>query len=70
MAEEQPPMTVKGFDKPIHYYKVAGILDDLIEEGMVIREEQDGVKVLVDLTKRDKSSAIRTIRKVLSQLED
>ena len=62
-------MTVKGFDKPIHYFKVAGVDDDLIEEGKVVREVQDGVEVLVDLTKRDKSSAIRTIQKVLSQLE-
>jgi hypothetical protein len=70
MAEEQPPLTVKGFDKPIRCYKGAGILDDLAEEGKVIHKEQDGVRVLVDLTKQDKSSAIRTIREVLSQLED
>jgi class 3 adenylate cyclase/CheY-like chemotaxis protein len=69
LAEEQPPLTVKGFDKPILSYKVAGDYDDLIEEGKVIREEQDGVKVMIDLTKQDKSSVIRTIREVLSQLE-
>jgi class 3 adenylate cyclase len=70
LAEEQPPLTVKGFDKPIHCYKVEGILDDLAGEGKVIHKERDGVRVLVDLTKQDKSVAIRTIREVLSQLED
>jgi adenylate cyclase len=69
MAEEQPPLTVKGFDKPILSYIVGSGYDDLIEEGKVIREEQDGVKVMIDLTKQDKSSVIRTIREVLSQLE-
>jgi class 3 adenylate cyclase len=70
MAEEQPPLSVKGFDKPIHCYKVVGIYDDLLEEGNVIREEQDGIKVLVDLTKRDKLGAIRVLEKVLSQLKN
>ncbi len=70
MTEEQPPLSVKGFDKPIHCYKVVGIYDDLLEEGKVIREEQDGIKVLVDLTKRDKLGAIRALEKVLSQLKN
>lgn len=69
MAEEQPPLAVKGFDKPIHCYRIVGIYDDLIEEGKVIRKEEDGVRVLVDLTKRDKSSAIRALEEVLSQLK-
>ncbi len=70
LAEEHPPLTVKAFDKPIHYYKVVGIYDDLVEEGKIIRKEQDGVRVMVDLTKQDKSGAIRTIEEVLSQRED
>ena len=70
MAEEQPPLAVKGFNKPVHYYKIVGIYDDLIKEGKVIRKEEDGVRVLVDLTKRDKSGAIRVIEEVLSQLNN
>jgi class 3 adenylate cyclase len=70
VAEEQPPLAVKGFDKPVHCYKVVGIYDDLIDEGKFIRKEEDGVRVLVDLTKRDKSRAIRVLEEVLSQLKD
>lgn len=69
MAEEQPPLTVKGFDKPIHCYKVLGIYDELIEEGKIIRKEQDGVTVLVDLRNRDRSGAIKALEEVLSQLK-
>lgn len=68
MAEEQPPLLVKGFDKPIHCYKIVGIYDELIEEGKIICKEQDGVKVLVDLTNHDKSGAITVLEEVLSQL--
>jgi len=70
MAEEQPPLMVKGFDKPVHCYKVVGIYDDLIEKGAVIQKEQDGVRILVDMTKRDKSGAIRVLEEVLSQIKD
>jgi class 3 adenylate cyclase len=70
MAEEQPPLTVKGFDKPIHCYKIVGIYDDLVEEGKVIRREEGGVRVLVDLTKQDKSGAIKALEDVLSQLKN
>jgi len=68
MADEQPPLTVKGFYKPIHCYKVVGLYDDLIEEEQVIRTEQDGVRVLVDLSKQDKAGAIRALEEVLLRL--
>jgi len=36
----------------------------------VIRKEQEGVGVLVDLEKADKADVIAAIKDVLSQLED
>jgi hypothetical protein len=41
-AEEQTLFKVKGFGEPIRAYKVLGLYDNLAEEGLVIREEQDG----------------------------
>jgi class 3 adenylate cyclase/PAS domain-containing protein len=55
LTEEQPPMTVKGFMRPINNYKVAGTYDDLVDEGRVVLQERDGLRVLVDLTRQDKS---------------
>ena len=69
MAEEQPPLAVKGFDKPIHCYRVVGSYDDLVREGKVIREEQDGLSVLIDLSKWDKPGAVSALEKVLAQLK-
>ncbi len=51
-------------------YSVVGLYDDLAEQGRIIRKDEDGVRVLVDLKKGDKAHAIRTIKDVLSQLED
>lgn len=51
-VEEREPIKVKGFADPIRCYKVLGLYDDLADEGMVIREEADGFKFLLDLQKR------------------
>ncbi len=69
LAEEQKPVTVKGFAKPIRIYRVAGVYDDLEEEGQIIRQEQDGIKLIVDLTKNGKEGAIRAIEEMLSELK-
>jgi len=70
LTEEQPPMTVKGFARPISTYKVVGTYDDLVDEGRVVLQEREGLRVLVDLTKQDKSEAIAVLEEVLSQLKD
>jgi class 3 adenylate cyclase len=70
MAEECDTMTVKGFAKPVRTYRVVGLYDDLVEQGRVIQEEQDGVRVMVFMKTGDKSAAIQAIKDVLSQLED
>ena len=70
MAEEGDTLTVKGFAKPVRTYSVVGLYDDLAEQGRIIRKEQDGVRVLVDLKKGGKAAAIKAIKDVLSKLED
>ena len=70
LTEEQPSMTVKGFVRPINNYKVVGTYDELVDEGKVVLQERDGIRLLVDLTKQDKSEAIAVLEEVLSQLKD
>ena len=62
-------VTAKGFAKPIRIYRVAGIYDDLEEEGQIIRQEKDGIKLIVDLTQNGKKGAIRAIEEMLSELK-
>jgi CheY-like chemotaxis protein len=69
MTEEQPPITVKGFPKPISGYKLVGTYDDLVKEGRVVLEERDGLHVLVDLTKQDRSEVIEILQDILTQLK-
>ena len=69
MTEEQPPITVKGFPKPISGYKLVGTYDDLVKSGKVVLEERDGLHLLVDLTKQDRSDVIEILEDVLTQLK-
>jgi hypothetical protein len=65
---EHGPITVKGFAEPLHCYKVLGLYDDLVREGQVIREEQEGFKFMLDLKKQDKQKAISTLEAILARL--
>jgi class 3 adenylate cyclase/PAS domain-containing protein len=70
LTEEQPPMTVKGFARPINNFKVIGTYDEMIDEGRVVLQERDGLRILVDLSKQDKSEAISVLEEVLAQLKN
>src|SRR5207249_2143440 len=69
-TEEQSPVKVKGFPKPIRNYRIADVYDEPSEQGRIIREEREGLRVLVDLQKQDKASAIEVLEKILSQLKN
>ncbi len=61
---------MKGFAQPIRTYKVVGIYEDLEKEGRILRKEEDGVRVVIDLSKQDKADAIEALKDVISRLED
>jgi adenylate cyclase len=69
LTEEQQAIAVKGFARPIRTHKVIGIYDDLAVEGRIIRKEQAGLRILLDLAKQDKAAAIAAIKDVLAQLD-
>jgi hypothetical protein len=68
LTEEQEPVSVKGFADPVRVYRVVGIYDELETHGRIIREERQGVRLLVDLTKGDLASAIAAVETVLARL--
>jgi adenylate cyclase len=70
LTEEQLAISVKGFARPVRTHKVIGIYDDLVEQGRIIRREQGGLRIVLDLTKQDKAAAVRAVEEFLSELRD
>ncbi len=68
LAEEQAPIEAKGFAKPVRNYKVLEQFDQLPDQKRVIHQEQDGLRIVLDLQKLDKASAILTLKSILSRL--
>ena len=68
-TEEQSAVTVKGLAEPVRCYKVLGIYDELVRQGSVIREEEDGLRLLLDLRKQDRAHAIEVLESVLTRLK-
>jgi adenylate cyclase len=69
LTEEQEALSVKGFAHPVRVYRVVGIYDELEQDGQIIREERDGFRLLVDLTKGNQASAIAAVENVLARLK-
>jgi len=69
IAEERTAIQAKGIIKPVRNYAVIAPVDDLIAEGRAIHEEQDGLRVLVDLQKLDKAKAVKALEGILIRLK-
>lgn len=72
-AEEQSTLTLKGIPRPVQSYKVIGIYDDLVEEGQVIRHDQGGLQLTVDLGRLDgdeKKLAISVLEETAAKLRE
>jgi adenylate cyclase len=69
-AEERKPVHAKGIAKPVRNYEVIARIDDLVEQGRAIHEEQEGLRVLVDLQKLDKTKAVTALESILSRLKN
>ena len=60
---------MKGFAQPVRAYLVVGIYDELEKDGRIIREERDGFRLLVDLSKGDQAGTIAAVENVLARLK-
>jgi adenylate cyclase len=69
LAEERTPIQAKGIAKPVRNYAVIAQIEDLVAQGRAIHEEQDGLRILVDLQKLDKEKAVKALESVLTRLK-
>jgi len=73
MTEETGTITVKGFPRPVKTYRVVGVQDEVGGDGRVIRQEQEGLLLIIDrkkLTGKNRADVIRVLQDALGRLED
>jgi class 3 adenylate cyclase/PAS domain-containing protein len=73
LAEETGTITVKGFAKPVRTHRVVGLHDGAGIQGRVIRQEQDGMLLIIDqhkLTGKGRAEAIRALQEAVGRLTD
>src|SRR5262245_37719283 len=69
LAEEREPFKAKGIAKPVRNYRVVDHIGTMVGQGKAIREEQDGLRLFLDLQKVDKVNAVRTLENALARLK-
>jgi class 3 adenylate cyclase len=73
LAEETGTITVKGFAKPVRTHRVVGLIDGSGLQGRVIRQEQDGLLLVIDRHKlgaQGRAEAIRLLEEAVTRLKD
>jgi len=73
IAEETGTITVKGFAKPVRTYRVVGLYDDGVKDGRMIRQEQEGLLLIIDqrkLSAGSRADARRILQDVIDRLQD
>jgi class 3 adenylate cyclase/PAS domain-containing protein len=73
VAEETGTITVKGFSAPVRTYRVVGLHDTTGIQGRIIRQEQDGLLLIIDqkkLTSEGRADAIRALEEAVGRLKE
>ena len=67
-ADEQAPLELKGFAKPVRCYRVRESGDAAAADSRLIRAEQDGLRLQLDLDRLEPEAAARVLEDVLARL--
>ena len=68
LAEERSPIQAKGFAKPVRNYRVVDPLGEREPEARLIHEEREGLRIVADLQKLDRASAVEALRALIARL--
>ena len=73
LAEETGTITVKGFSTPVRTHRVVGLHDGSGIQGRIIRQEQDGLLLIIDqkkLTPEGRTDAIRVLQEAADRIRE
>jgi adenylate cyclase len=67
-AEECQPIHAKGIARAVRNYKIIDRIDDMVQQGRAIREDQHGLKLTVDFEKLDREKAVEMLKDIIARL--
>jgi class 3 adenylate cyclase/PAS domain-containing protein len=73
IAEETGTITVKGFPRPVSTHRVVGLQDESGVHGRIIRQEQEGMLLIIDqkkLSGKGRADAIKALQDAVGRLAD
>jgi class 3 adenylate cyclase/PAS domain-containing protein len=73
LAEETGTITVKGFARPVRTHRVVGLHGSTGVPGRIIRQEQEGLLLIIDqkkLTPEGRADAIRVLQEAMGRLQE
>ena len=73
LTEETGTITVKGFARPVRTHRVVGLHDKSAGAGRIIRQEQDGMLLIIDkkkLTADGRADAIKMLQDAVQKLQE
>ncbi len=73
VTEETGTITVKGFPHPVRTHRVVGLIDGTGIEGRIIRQEQEGLLLIIDrakLTDKGRADAIKALQDAVGRLAE
>ena len=73
LTEETGTITVKGFSHPVRTHRVVGLHDTSGASGRIIRQEQDGLLLIIDrkkLTPQGRAEAIKVLQEAVGKLQE
>ncbi|MBL8705146.1 MAG: PAS-domain containing protein [Rhodospirillales bacterium] len=73
LAEETGTITVKGFPRPVRTHRVVGLVDEGGIQGRIIRQENDGLLLIIDqkkLSPQGRADAIRVLQDAAERLKE
>ena len=67
IADEMPPLTLKGFGRPLQVYELLGLRKSMSTK--TIRRKIDGMNITIELARGNREQAIQVLKELIDEID-
>ena len=67
IADEMPPLTLKGFGRPLQVYELLGLHESVSTK--TIRRKFDGMNITIDLARGNREQALQVLKELIDEID-